>query len=142
MLTMRAKYGLKAMADLAEAPSGQVLQSREIAERHGISKKFLDAILADLKSATLLVTRKGPSGGYLLARPAENISVGQVVRALDGPLAPIGCASRTAYVPCSDCLDEATCPVRLTMLEVRDAMSGVLDGKSLRAFARAQASSA
>lgn len=136
MLTMRAKYGLKAMADLAEVPSGQILQSREISERHGISKKFLDAILADLKSANLILARKGPTGGYLLARPPENISVGQIVRALDGPLAPIGCASRTVYVPCSDCEDEASCRVRLTMLDVRDAISSVLDGKSLRVFAR------
>lgn len=135
MLTMRAKYGLKAMADLARLDKGALLQSREIAERRGISKKFLDAIFADLRQAGLVGSRKGPGGGYMLSRPPENISVGEVVRLLDGPLAPIGCASRTAYLPCTDCPDEATCAVRATMLEVRDAISSVLDAKSLRAFA-------
>jgi Rrf2 family protein len=138
MLTMRAKYGLKAMADLARAERNSVLQSREIAERRGISKKFLDAIFADLRVNGLVQSRKGPGGGYLLARPAENISVGEILRVLDGPLAPIGCASRTAYVPCADCIDETRCAVRLAMLEVRDAISAVLDAKSLAVFAASE----
>jgi len=134
MLTMRAKYGLMALSDLARLDRGVVLQSREIAERRAISKKFLDAIFADLRVGGLVLAKKGPGGGYMLSRPAENISVGEIVRLLDGPLAPIGCASRTAYFPCSDCPDEATCAVRATMLEVRDAISSVLDAKTLRAF--------
>lgn len=139
MLTMRAKYGLKALADLARLDRGLVLQSREIAERRGISKKFLDAIFSDLRAGGLVLAKKGPGGGYMLARPAENISVGEILRLLDGPLAPIGCASRTAYLPCTDCPDESTCAVRATMLEVRDAISSVLDAKSLRAFAAVEA---
>ena len=135
MLTMRTKYGLLAMSDLAHLERGAVVQSRDIAERRGISKKFLDAILADLRGAGLVSSRKGPGGGYMLTRPAENISVGEIVRLLNGPLAPIACASRTAYLACTDCPDEATCAVRLTMLEVRDAISAVLDAKSLRDFA-------
>lgn len=135
MLTMKGKYGLKAMADLARLPPGEVTQSSEIAERHGISKKFLDAILADLRVDGLVTTRKGRLGGYALSRPADVISVGQILRVLDGPLAPIACASRTAYVPCTDCGDITRCAVRRTMLEVRDAIAAVLDGTTLAAFA-------
>ena len=134
MLTMKAKYGLKALADLARLPVGAVLQTREIAQGHGISKKFLDAILADLRIAGMVKARKGPGGGFALAMPASEIFVGSVVRVLDGPLAPIPCASRTAYLACTDCPDEATCHVRRTMIEVREAIAAVLDSKSLAAF--------
>ena len=137
MLTMKGKYGLKALSDMALADPGAVLQSAEIAQRHGISKKFLDAILADLRLAGIVVTRKGRSGGYRLARPADVISVGEVLRVLDGPLALIACASRSAYVPCTDCRDESACAVMLAMLEVRDAVASVLDRKTLIEMATA-----
>jgi Rrf2 family protein len=131
MLTMKSKYGLKALSDLALSDPETVLQSADMAERHGISKKFLDTILAELRVAGIVSTRKGRTGGYRLARPADVVSVGEVLRVLDGPLAPIACASRTAYVPCSDCRDVRACSVRLTMLEVRDAIASVLDRKTL-----------
>lgn len=135
MLSMKSKYALKALGDLARLPAGAVAASTDIAARHGISKKFLDVILAELRVGGLVVTRKGRSGGYQLARPADLIAVGEVLRRLDGPLAPIACASRTAYLPCSDCPDERACAVRLTMLEVRDAIAAVLDRKTLAEFA-------
>ncbi|MBV5264898.1 RrF2 family transcriptional regulator [Pinisolibacter aquiterrae] len=131
MLTNKGKYGLKAMVHLARLPVGATVQSAEIASTEHISKKFLDAILLDLKNAGFVRSKKGPGGGYTLARPAEDIVVGAIVRALDGPLAPIACASRTAYQPCDDCDDLTACAVRLTMLEVRDAMAEVLDRLSL-----------
>lgn len=131
MLTNKGKYGLKAMVHLARLPVGATVQSAEIASTEHISKKFLDAILLDLKNAGFVRSKKGPGGGYALARPAQDIVVGAIVRALDGPLAPIACASRTAYQPCDDCDDLAACAVRLTMLEVRDAMAEVLDRLSL-----------
>lgn len=131
MLTNKGKYGLKAMVHLARLPVGATVQSAEIARAEHISKKFLDAILLDLKNAGFVRSKKGPGGGYTLARPAQDIVVGAIVRALDGPLAPIACASRTAYQPCDDCDDLAACAVRLTMLEVRDAMAEVLDHMSL-----------
>ena len=131
MLTNKGKYGLKAMVHLARLPAGETVQSAEIAGAEQISKKFLDAILLDLRNAGFVRSKKGPGGGYALARPAEEIVVGGIVRALDGPLAPIACASRTAYQPCDDCRDLAACVVRLTMLEVRDAMAAVLDRMSL-----------
>lgn len=131
MLTMKGKYGLKALHYLLGIPEGTVAQSVEIAETYGMSKKFLDAILADLRVGGFVETRKGRTGGYRLAHRPEEIMVGHALRVLDGPLAPISCASRTAYHRCSDCVDEATCPVRLSMLEVREAIASVLDTKSL-----------
>ncbi len=131
MLTNKGKYGLKAMVHLARLTPGGMAQSAEIAAAETISKKFLDAILLDLRNAGFVRSKKGPGGGYGLAKPAAEIPVGSIIRALDGPLAPIACASRTAYQPCDDCHDLTACAVRLTMLEVRDAMAGVLDALSL-----------
>lgn len=136
MLTNKGKYGLKAMVHLARLAPGTTVQSAEIAAAETISKKFLDAILLDLRNAGFVRSKKGPGGGYTLARDASEIVVGGVVRALDGPLAPIACASRTAYQPCDDCGDLSACAVRLTMLEVRDAMAGVLDRMSLAEMAK------
>lgn len=136
MLTNKGKYGLKAMVHLARLAPGTMVQSAEIAAAETISKKFLDAILLDLRNAGFVRSKKGPGGGYTLARDASEIVVGAVVRALDGPLAPIACASRTAYQPCDDCGDLAACAVRLTMLEVRDAMAAVLDRMSLAEMAK------
>ena len=131
MLTMKGKYGLKAIIHLAEMAPGQLALSEDIAKANNISKKFLDAILAELRNAGLVYTRKGRGGGYGLARPADQIRLGHVLRILDGPLAPIPCASRTAYRRCLDCPDEAACKVRDMMLEVRNAIAAVLDEKTL-----------
>jgi Rrf2 family protein len=135
VLTNKGKYGLKAMVHLARLDAGLTAQSAEIAAAEHISKKFLDAILLDLRNAGFVRSKKGPGGGYALAREASDIAVGAVVRALDGPLAPIACASRTAYQPCDDCDDLAACAVRPTMLEVRDAMAKVLDNLTLAEMA-------
>ena len=103
----------------------------EIAKQERIPKKFLDAILLELKNAGLLYSKKGKGGGYWLAKPADKIMLSSVIRVLDGPLAPIACASRTAYRPCADCQDVTACEIRALMQEVRDAMAKVLDGTSL-----------
>ena len=131
MLTNKGKYGLKAMVHLAGLPQGARIGVAEIAEAHRIPKKFLDAILGDLRNAGFVHSKKGPGGGYALARPADEIRIGHVVRALDGPLAPLPCASRTAYRPCEDCADEAACSVRLAMLAVRNSIAGILDNLTL-----------
>ena len=131
MLTKKAKYGLKAMVDLARLEPGRSTFVAEIAERNRIPKKFLDAILGELRNAGMLTSKKGKAGGYMLAKSAEDIPIGAIVRALDGPLAPIPCASRSAYVPCDDCEDVRGCQVRLMMLDVRDAISRILDEHSL-----------
>jgi Rrf2 family protein len=127
MLTAKGKYGLKALVHLARLPPGETTQSQEIAAANNVPKKFLDAILGDLRNAGIVHSRKGPGGGYRLARAAREIKVGNVIRTLDGPLAPIACASRTAYQPCDDCKDVKACAVRIAMTRARDAMADVLD---------------
>lgn len=131
MLSRRSKYGLKALLLLAhEAGSGPVLVS-ELAEREAIPKKFLEAILLDLNRHGLVQSRKGKGGGYLLRRAPSEITFGDVIRALEGPLALVPCVSQTAYARCAECLDEATCGVRLAMGEVRDATARILDSTTL-----------
>jgi len=130
MLTKKGKYGLKALVHLSQLPAGQLAFVGDIATANKIPKKFLDAILGELRNAGFVQSRKGKDGGYRLAKPAAEIKIGHVVRVLDGPLAPIPCASRTQYQPCDDC-NEATCQIRHMMLEVRQAIAGVLDNRSL-----------
>ncbi len=131
MLTNKGKYGLKALAHLASLPQGETAQSQEIAEANRNPKKFLDAILAELRVAGNVRSKKGKGGGYMLARDANQISVGNAIRVLDGPLAPIACASHTAYQPCLDCPDVPSCTVRLLMRRVRDLSSDLLDNTSV-----------
>jgi Rrf2 family protein len=131
VLTNKGKYGLKAMVHLAGLEPGLVAQVADIAEANTTSKKFLDHILTELRRAGLVYSKKGRDGGYALARPAQEIRVGTIVRVLDGPLAPIQCASVTAYRACDDCADMKTCPVRLVMLEARNAIASVLDNHTL-----------
>ena len=131
MLTNKGKYGLKAMVHLAGLEPGALAQVADIAARNAISKKFLDHILTELRHAGFVYSKKGKGGGYALARPAHEIKVGAIVRTLDGPLAPIPCASVTAYRPCEDCADLKTCPVRLIMLDARNAIANVLDSRTL-----------
>lgn len=130
MLTKKGKYGLKAAVYLARLPAGEYVQVAEIAEVNSIPKKFLDVILNELRNAGFLASKKGKLGGYRLAKPPEEIVVGEMIRTLDGPLAPFPCASRNAYVPCDDC-DVARCEVRRLMVSVRNAMGTVLDTYTL-----------
>ncbi len=134
MLTKKGKYGLKALVDLARLGPGETAFVTEIAVRNNIPKKFLDTILLELRNTGILRSKKGPNGGYSLSKPASDIRIGQVIRALDGPLAPIRCASRTAFEACEDCADPETCQVRLSMTEVRDAIATILDNMSLEEF--------
>lgn len=130
MLTAKGKYGLKALVYLAQFPEGQLALVTDIANANNIPKKFLDAILSELRNAGFVQSRKGKGGGYRLAKRPEQIKVGSVVRVLDGPLAPIPCASHTRYEACDDC-DVATCQVRHMMLNVRNAIAEVLDSTTL-----------
>lgn len=130
MLTKKGKYGLKAAVYLARMVPGSSTQVAEIAETNQIPKKFLDVILGELRNAGFLASKKGKLGGYRLAKPAEDIIVGEMIRALDGPLAPFPCASRNAYEPCEDC-DVERCEVRILMVRIRDAMGTVLDKYTL-----------
>lgn len=138
MLTKKGKYGLKAMVHLARLAPGESVVVTEIATTNNIPKKFLDTILLELRNNGILRSKKGAGGGYSLARPAADIRIGQAIRALDGPLAPILCASRTAYQPCDDCADPETCQVRLSMTDVRDAISDILDNMTLEQFVQTE----
>jgi Rrf2 family protein len=131
MLTKKGKYGLKAMAHLAGRPVGEATLVSDIAIANGIPKKFLDTILGELRNAGFVFSKKGKGGGYTLARPADEIKVGDVVRVLDGPLAPIACASKNSYRRCEDCPDEEGCCVRLVMIEARNAIATVLDNRTI-----------
>jgi Rrf2 family protein len=135
MLTKKGKYGLKALLHLARLKAGESALGGDIAAGNNLPKKFMDAILVELRNDGLVRSKKGPGGGYALARPARDISIGEIVRLLDGPLAPIRCASRTAYRPCDDCISVKECGVRIAMLEVRDAMAKILDNTSLEEMA-------
>lgn len=110
---------------------GQLALVSDIAAENEIPKKFLDVIPCELRNGGFVRSKKGKGGGFALARPATEIRVGNVIRVLDGPLAPVSCVSRTSYQRCEDCVDEDRCAVRFTMLQVRDAMATILDQCSL-----------
>ena len=130
MLTNKGKYGLKAMVHLARLRESEIAQVAQIAEANQIPKKFLDQIFADLRRAGLVYSKKGKAGGYALAKSPSDISIGQIIRAIDGPIAPFLCASASAYRPCGDC-DEGVCAVRQLMIKARNALSNVLDTRTL-----------
>ena len=131
MLTNKGKYGLKAMSHLAGMPPGQPALVADIAATNAIPKKFLDAILGELRTAGFVHSKKGRGGGYVLARSADDIRIGDIVRALDGMLAPIGCASKAFYRRCDDCDPDRPCGVQIVMTQARDAIASVLDARTL-----------
>ena len=114
MITQRTKYALKALVALADARAGDdpALRIEDVAERSGAPKRFLEHILLDLKRAGLIGSKRGRGGGYVMIKEPRTISLGEVLRLSDGPLAPLPCLSRRAYQRCEDCTDEATCRVR------------------------------
>ena len=136
MLSKSAKYAIKALLALADHERDEPMRIADLARKEQIPPKFLELILLGLKHHGMLQSRKGKGGGYLLARDPSEIYLGQIVRMFDGPLAPVPCASQTAYVPCADCPNEAVCGVHLAMKEVRDATARVLDGTSLASLRR------
>jgi Rrf2 family protein len=135
MLSNKAKYALKAMFALTSLKDDERLQSNEIAEDQNIPKKFLDLILLELRRHGLIQSYRGQQGGYALAKSASAITLGNIVRVIDGPLAPIACASVTGYQRCADC-DPDTCLVRYNMRKVRDAISAILDQTTLAEASR------
>ena len=131
MLSKKSKYGLKALLVLGEeAGRGPVLVS-DISTREAIPRKFLEAILLELKRHGIVESKKGKGGGYFLRRRPADITFGEVIRVLDGPLAAVSCVSQTAYMTCAECVDEETCGVRIAMKEVRDATARILDHRTL-----------
>jgi Rrf2 family protein len=136
MISRKTKYAIKALIALAEHGPEAPVRIADLAREQQIPPKFLELILLELRNQGILRSRKGKGGGYLLARDPGAIYLGQIVRMFDGPLAPVPCASQTAYVPCSDCPSEAVCGVHLAMKKVRDATAKILDGTSLAQLLR------
>lgn len=130
MLSMKAKYALRAMMVLAKNER-KLMQTRAIAKTADVPHKFLEAILSDLKNHGIVASKRGVMGGYKLSKPADAITAGDIIRIMDGPLAPIRCASITAYQACEDCPDETGCAIRDVMMDVRIAISGVLDQRTI-----------
>ncbi|HUA21340.1 MAG TPA: Rrf2 family transcriptional regulator [Bryobacteraceae bacterium] len=138
-ISKRTQYGLKAVIALARRyGEGPVLIATVAAEER-IPAKFLEGILLDLKGRALLESRKGKGGGYQLSRPPAAITVGTVIRMLEGPLAPLPCASETAFRPCQECADVENCTTRIIMRQVRNAIAEVLDKTTLADLIRSGA---
>ncbi len=131
MISQKAKYAFKALLHLAAQPRDRTVHIEEIARTEGISRKFLEQILLELKRRGLISSRRGRSGGYSLIKPPTEISVGQVLRIIDGPVAPLPCLSQTAYRRCSDCRDEGSCSVRRLFSHTYQAMLAAMDESTL-----------
>ena len=131
MISNKARYAFRALLAVAAAPDGESLTSAEIARRYSIPHKFLEQILLDLKKAGILESRRGKAGGYVMLRPADTVSFGEVLRLFEGPLAPLPCLSRQSYRRCEDCVSEATCEIRREFGRAYDASRKVLDSRTL-----------
>jgi Rrf2 family protein len=131
MMSQHTRYALKALLYLAKRETGTPQPIVEIAERTSIPRKFLEAILVDLKRSGLVESTRGKKGGYALSRPQDKITFGEVIRATEGPLALIHCASRKFYRRCADCPDELACELRAVMAAARDKLASVLDHTTL-----------
>jgi Rrf2 family protein len=115
MITQKTKYALKALLVLAEEASAEApeaLTIEVIARRSGAPKRFLEHILLDLRNAGFIASIRGRAGGYLLIKEPRDIPVAELLRRIEGPIAPLPCLSRSAYQRCEDCADEASCRIR------------------------------
>jgi Rrf2 family protein len=130
-LSQKAKYGLRALYALARKYGEGPVMVGHLAEEEEIPKKFLELILLELKNMGVVASKKGKHGGYQLGHPPSEITLGRVIRIMDGPLAPLPCASETAYQKCEECVDEKSCGTRIVMRRVRDAIALILDGTTL-----------
>ena len=133
-LSRRSEYGLRALTDLVRSGSDVTVPLATLAQRNHLPPKFLEQIMATLKRGGIVRTTLGAHGGYALADDPATVSIGRVIRLLDGALAPLPCVSLRYYAPCS-CPDESTCALRDIMLDVRDATLGILDNESLAEMA-------
>lgn len=131
-LSKKGEYALRSLIVLGMAAEvkRELVQISALADREKLPIKFLEQIFQVLKEAGLVESQRGKFGGYRLAKPAREIPIGDVVRLIDGPLAPIGCVSQSAYEKCS-CPDETHCGLRMLMLDVRNAIAGILDRYTL-----------
>lgn len=131
MLSMKARYALKALTVLAERGTREPTLIGDLAEREAIPRKFLEAILRELKQHGILSAQRGRGGGYVLRLQPEEVTLAAVIRALDGPLAPVPCLSKTAYRRCDGCRSERTCGVRLVLKDLYEATMTVVEHTTL-----------
>jgi Rrf2 family protein len=129
-LSTRSKYGLRALMDMAARSDENATRLKDLARRNNIPVKFLEQIFLALRNSGVVHSQVGAHGGYTLARPATQITLGEVIRVLDGTIAPVSCTSQIAYEKCS-CPDERTCSLRVSMNQVRDAIVAVVDNTTL-----------
>lgn len=130
-LTKRTQYSLRALYALTRNYGKGPMLITALSKEQAIPKKFLELLLLSLKGNGLVASKKGKGGGYVLAQPPERITIGSVIRMIEGPLAPLPCASETRFRKCDECVDIETCETRIVMREVRDAVAGILDRTTL-----------
>src|SRR5258708_1484635 len=135
-LSKRTQYSLRALYALTRKYGAGPVLITNLAQEETIPKKFLEQILVSLKSAGFVASKKGKGGGYVLAQPPEKITIGSVIRAIEGPIAPLPCASETRFRKCDECVDIQTCGTRIVMRQVRDAMVAILDDTNLAMVCR------
>jgi Rrf2 family protein len=135
-ISKRTQYGLRALYSLARNYGRGPTLITHLAQEEAIPKKFLEQILLALKEAGFVASKKGKGGGYVLAQPPEQITLGAVIRNMEGPIAPLPCASDMRFRKCEECPDVETCGTRIVMREVRDAMVAILDKTTLAMVAR------
>ena len=131
MISQKARYAFKALIALSGMPAQECRQARDIAESERIPQSFLEQILLELRRAGLVASRRGRDGGHYLLKDPAAISFGEVLRLIDGPVAPLPCLSRTAYRRCSDCKDEKACVMRRGFGRAYDAQLQVLEQTSI-----------
>jgi len=131
MISQKAKYALRALVALCKVPSGASVMISEISRSQAIPKKFLEQILLELKRAGIVMSKRGRLGGYVLLRAPEQVTFGEVLRLIDGPIAPLPCLSKIAYRKCLDCAEESTCEIRHVFARVTIATREVLDQTTL-----------
>ena len=135
MISKKAKYAIRALVALSRAEPETTVQIAEISRAEKIPRKFLEQILLDLKRRGLVASQRGARGGYALLKPAKDITFTEVLRIVDGPIAPLPCLSQTAYRRCADCPSEADCDIRHALAEFAKAQRDVLDATTIASAA-------
>ncbi|MBC6401606.1 MAG: Rrf2 family transcriptional regulator [Ekhidna sp.] len=125
MISKKTKYGLKALIHVARLGYQERVHIATIAEKESIPRKFLESIMLELRKAGYLASRKGKGGGYYLLKKPDKISISEIYRLLEGPIAPVPCVSLNFYEKCDDCDDEAKCKIHLLMVQVRDRILSI-----------------
>jgi Rrf2 family protein len=137
MISKKMKYALKALIHIADHSEDEgYVKAHDIAEQGQIPKKFLEQILLDLKKGRILNSKQGNVGGYYFVKKPENVTLADVYRLIDGPIALVACASKNFYEKCDDCLDENTCSIRHALIQVRDETLKVLEKKNIAELAK------